>query len=134
MIPKVEIDLQNDFDIAGEETSKTYKLDNINNRMLNFTDGLEALKQAIYLILNTERYQHVIYSWNYGVELDDLIGKPISFVMSEIKRRITEALMQDDRITSVDAFSFEIAKKKIHATFTVHTVYGDIDYGKEVAI
>lgn len=134
MIPRVETDLQKDFDLTKEETSKTYKLDNANNRMLYFTDGLEAVKQAIYLILNTERYQYIIYSWNYGVELDDLIGEPIAFVLPEIKRRITEALMQDDRISSVDAFSFETVKNKIHATFTVHTVYGDIEYGKEVVI
>ncbi|MEN7878670.1 DUF2634 domain-containing protein, partial [Clostridioides difficile] len=60
-------------------------------------DDVEALKQTIFLILNTERYQHLIYSWNYGVELNDLIGEPISFVIPELERRIKEALIQDDR-------------------------------------
>ncbi|MFQ8776837.1 MAG: DUF2634 domain-containing protein [Roseburia sp.] len=27
------------------------------------------MKQAIYNILNTERYQYIIFSWDYGVEL-----------------------------------------------------------------
>lgn len=134
MIPKVEIEVESDFYLSSEETSKTYRLDIANDRMLNSLDGLEAVKQAIYLILNTERYRHEIYSWNYGVELDELIGKPTSYVLPEIKRRVTEALMQDDRISSVDAFVFESAKNKVYATFTVRTIYGAIDSRKEVVI
>ena len=61
-------------------------------------DGLEAVKQAIYNILNTERYRYIIFSWNYGVELQDLIGKPMDYAMVEVERRITEALTQDDSI------------------------------------
>ena len=58
--------------------------------------------QAVYLILNVERYAFPIYSRDYGSELSDLIGTPRDYAISEIKRRITEALTQDDRITSVD--------------------------------
>lgn len=75
-------------------------------------DGLEAVKQAIYNILNTERYRYIIFSWNYGVELQDLIGKPMDYVMVEVERRITEALTQDDRIDSVDNFEFEVHRKR----------------------
>ena len=52
-------------------------------------DDLEAVAQAIYLILNTERYQHVIYSWAYGVEFSDINGQPRDYAYPEIKRRIT---------------------------------------------
>lgn len=38
-------------------------------------DGMEAVKQAVYKILQTERYKYVIYDWNYGVELEDLLEK-----------------------------------------------------------
>ena len=37
-------------------------------------DNLEAMQQVIYKILHTERFQYIIYSWNYGIELDDLFG------------------------------------------------------------
>ena len=40
------------------------------------TDKREALRQAVYLILNVERYAYPIYSRNYGSELVDLIGQP----------------------------------------------------------
>lgn len=92
------------------------------------------MKQAIYLILRTERYQHVIFSWNYGIELEDLFGMPISWVIPEVKRRITEALLQDTRITAVGDFRFEHSKNKIHTTFTVQTIFGNIQAEKVVGI
>ncbi len=97
-------------------------------------DQRDALFQAIYLILNVERYAYPIYSWRYGVELADLIGKPKDYAMSEIKRRITEALMQDDRITAVDDWSFESGRKSVLANFKVYTIYGDLEVTKEVEI
>jgi hypothetical protein len=89
--------------------------------------GLEAVRQAIFLILNTERYQTPIYSWNYGVELADLFGQPASFVKPELERRIRDALSQDDRITGVDGFSFESKGKTVHCAFTVHTIFGSYE-------
>ncbi len=133
MIPSVNDNLQQDFEIE-EQPTYTYKLNIDSDSIIGFTDGLEAMKQAIYLILNIERYNYLIYSWNYGIELTDLFGQPIPFVLPELKRRITEALTQDERIQSVDAFSFEVNKGKIHATFTVHTIYGDVEAEKVVSI
>ena len=133
MLPAVNDDLQKDFNIE-EETSYTYKLNLDESIIAGFVDGLEAMKQAIYLILNIERYEYLIYSWNYGIELNDLYGQPIPFVLPELKRRITEALVQDSRILGVDNFSFEINKGKVHATFTVHTIFGDVEAERVVTI
>ena len=131
MLPAVNDDLQKDFEIE-EETSHTYKLNLDESIIAGFVDELEAVKQAIYLILNIERYEYLIYSWNYGIELNDLYGQPIPFVLPELKRRITEALVQDSRILGVDAFSFEVNRGKVHATFTVHTIFGDVEAEKVV--
>lgn len=96
-------------------------------------DGLEAMKQAVFKILNTERYQHIIYSWDYGIELMDLFGEPVAYVCSELQRRITEALIQDDRIDSVDGFDFDVSEKRtVKATFTVHTSFGNLESEKVV--
>lgn len=89
-------------------------------------DGIDAVRQAVFCILNTERYQYPIYSWNYGIELKDLYGKPRDYVMSELARRITEALVQDDRVEAVDGFEFETSGKDITVSFTIHTIYGDV--------
>lgn len=131
MLPKFNDDLISDFEEVVEP-SKNYKMVG-KNRCVGFVDGLEAVKQAIFLILSVERYEHIIYSWNYGVEFNDLFGKPTSFVLSEIKRRIKEALVQDDRINSVDNFEFEVNKNKVYVTFTVHSIFGDFEGERTVS-
>ncbi|MBQ7295982.1 MAG: DUF2634 domain-containing protein [Clostridia bacterium] len=111
----------------------THKLIIDQNRIKGMTDKAKALLQAVYLILNTERYHYPIYSWRYGVELADLIGKPKDYAMSEAKRRIYEALIQDDRITDVDSWVFSSGHKWVTVSFVVHTIYGDVEAEKEIA-
>ena len=129
MIP--EVDDMLDFEVETEP-SKTYSLDIENGRIRGFVDELDAVRQAVYLILNTERYDHLIYSWDYGVELKELIGEPKEYAYPEIKRCITEALLQDDRITAVDDFEFESSLKSVHVKFTVYTIYGDMEVETDV--
>ena len=90
-------------------------------------DGLEAMRQAVEIILNIERYQYQIYSSNFGRELKRLIGKPPEYVSSMLKRRIQEALSIDSRILSVDNFKIEEnSLGAITCTFDVKTVFGII--------
>lgn len=133
MLPKVNDDLIIDFKIK-EIPSNTYKLYINSNTITGLVDGIEAVKQAVYLMLNIERYRHIIYSWNYGIELCDLIGKPSYFVISELERIISEALMQDNRIKGVSDFAFKTEKGKVYADFTVNTIYGKFKTSKEVDI
>lgn len=125
MIPEVEEDM---IDIEVEtEPSRTYALDIENGRIRGIADELEAVKQAVYLILNTERYDHLIYSWDYGVELKELAGEQKEYAYPEIQRCITEAVLEDDRITAVDDFKFESSLKSVHVKFTVYTIYGELE-------
>ena len=133
MIPFVYDDLQNDFEIE-QQPSETYKMDLSQMTIGGWVDGLEAVKQAAYKILNTQRYDFLIYSWNYGSQLEDLFGEQIPDVHSNIKRRITEALMQDERISGVDGFSFASNKGNVLVQFTVKTREGDFMIEKEVRI
>ena len=64
-------------------------------------------------VQNTERYDCPIYSRGYGIELKALFGKPVGYCMSEMERQIREALLQDDRIISVDGFTFEQPEKGV---------------------
>ncbi|MFJ3389962.1 MULTISPECIES: DUF2634 domain-containing protein [unclassified Lysinibacillus] len=132
MIPRVENDgLTLDFEEVIEP-SKNYKLIPNKNRCVGYVDEIEAMKQAIFLMLSVERYDHIIYSWNFGAEFKDLFGKPVSFVASEAKRRIRDALIQDDRINEVDSFVVTTHKNKVHIQYTAHTIYGEITAEKEV--
>lgn len=119
---------------SASQPSKTYRMHIEEERVTGTADGIDAIAQACYKILNTERYRFVIYSWNYGVELQDLFGKPIPYVFSELPRRIREALLQDDRVEAVDGFELSHKGGDVLARFTVHTAYGDIELEKGVTI
>lgn len=117
-----------------EQPSKTYSMNVDRKQIQGIYDGLDAVKQAAYCILNTERYEYLIYSWNYGIELKDLYGRPMTYVKSELKRRIREALLQDKRMKSVENFSFSSKGNSLAASFTVHSAAGMFDMKKEVRI
>lgn len=132
MIPSTTAFLKQDFEIR-EQPTHTYKMNPETGFVRGYTDGQEAVKQVIYKILSTERYQYIMYSWNYGIETLDLYGEPVSYVCPELERRIAEALTWDERIKSVDHFEFDLSKKgEIHAAFTAHTVFGDVAAEKVV--
>lgn len=133
MIPTNRDDLKAGI-IFATQPSKTFRLDIPNELLAGKTDGLEAVKQAVYLALNVDRYNYEIYSWNYGVELSDLFGMPTNYVCAVLPGRIRDALLQDDRIEAVDGFTFERHRGTIEAIFTVHTKYGDFEKKKEISV
>ena len=134
MIPSTVGFLDQDFEIE-EQPSKNYKMDLNGNSVRGFCDSLEAMKQTVFRILSTERYQYIIYSWNYGIETLYLYGQPITYVCPELERRIEEALLVDSRIVRVSDFEHDTSVKGVvHTTFTVHTVFGDFAAEKEVNI
>jgi hypothetical protein len=107
--------------------SYTYYIDFDRNRIIGTVDDIEAVKQAIYLILQTERYESLIYNFYYGTEFDSLIGKSRELITSELERRIREALLEDDRIVRVTDFTIEFTSDKAIVEFTVNTIFGDIE-------
>lgn len=134
MIPKNGTVFLSDFRVQ-EETSYTYRMCMEEDRIRQMCDNLEAVRQAVYKILNTERYTYLIYSWSYGVELADLFGKPVNYCVSEIERRIREALLMDDRILQVKDFSFDFPKKGVvYTQFTVVSSKGEFQAEKEVKV
>ena len=117
------------------EPSKTYMLDIENNTIEGLCDGRKAVEQAIYLALETERYEYVIYSTNYGSELEQLYGKPMSYAASQIKSIIKDALTADDRIKNIYDFKIvRLDKNSLKIMFTAETVFGDINAERTVKI
>lgn len=132
MIPTINNILSADIEIETQP-SLNYKMIFNKNSIVGTVDELEAMKQVIFKILNTERFQYVIYSQEYGIELQDLFGEPLSFVCAELEDRITEALIQDDRIESVSDFDFSLERKnEVLVTFMVHTIFGDVEAERKV--
>lgn len=120
-----------------EQPSLSYRIRAQKERIQKYIDGIEAVKQAIYKILNTERYKYEIYDWNYGIELDELFGKPKFYVRAELPRRIEDALSVDDRIKRVYDFEFfdgsKDKKTTVFVRFRAETIFGDalIDWEAE---
>ncbi len=133
MIPENVPLMQEEIEVKIYPT-KTYRMDDKRNRITGTVDGLEAMMQTIQKILNTERYEYTGYSLNYGIETMDLYGEPMSYVLSEIKERIADALTWDTRINSVSDFEQQVEGNKLVCKFVVHTIHGDIDAEKVVEI
>ena len=114
--------------VVNYQTSNTFRVRYEDDyKLLGMCDDIEAMKQAIFKIINTERYKYLIYDWNYGIELNDLIGKLIPYVYAEIERRIKEALLADNRIKEVTDFRFSNNGGDVLCLFTANTIYGEIN-------
>lgn len=133
MIPKFNFVVSEIEDTV--QSSKTYRIDSFNGRITRKIDELEAIKQAVFKILQTERFENVIYDASYGVELVGLIGKPKEFVKSDIERIIKEALSVDERILGIENFNIvDDIKENLKIEFKVNSIYGDIKLESEVTI
>ena len=102
----------------------------VNGRHILLT-GNPALEVWIYKALKTERFEYLAYSWQYGIELKPFIGKVMGVQerYSELRRVITECLMVNPYIKSIDSFSITPENRaelvRVHITLT--TVYGEVE-------
>lgn len=92
--------------IGQNEVTRTYKVDSYNKRIIGTTDEQPAIEQAILKNFDTERFAYVIYSKNYGIELEKYIGKDYDFIRSDLQRAIEECLLVDARIYSINNLQF----------------------------
>ena len=119
----------------GRIPSKTQRIIWRKKCLADNIDGLEACAQAAHMILSIERYKYLIYSWNYGVELESLKDQPMPLVLADLPRRITEALLADDRFLEVSQFELtETKKRRVSINAQAKTVYGWLEIKKEVAV
>lgn len=131
MIPDTLLD--NEFNSTDEPLpSKTYKTKN--DKVQGYTDGLDALQQAIQKMLSTEQYEHPIYSNDYGIDISSIIGQDREYVRAELKRRIIECISRDERVQEVDNFAFSYEDDNLICSFTVTSIYGELILTKEVNV
>lgn len=131
MLPNINLTDNVEF---KSQPSNTYKLNIKKNNISGFIDEINAVKQAVYLILNIERYRYLIYDWDYGFEISDLIGQDINIMQIEIQKRISDALKQDERITDVYDFIFKKTNKILHVSFSINTIFGEYTEEKSFEI
>ncbi len=89
----------------------------------------EALKVWIYKCTKTNRYEHEIYSLEYGTELSELIGQKYTkgLTESEASRFIKEALLINPYILEVNVKSANFNRDILSANVKVSTIYGEVE-------
>lgn len=116
-----------------EQPTNTFLIDWSSGQISGMDAGLAAMRQAVEIILQNERFHWQIYDSNFGAELEDLIGEEYDYIVSELPRRIQEAFSVDNRILSVENFRFEEGGAgNMKVSFDVVTVYGAL--AKEVIV
>lgn len=89
--------------------------------------GLEAVKSWAWRAIQTARYRYSSFSWDYGCELENLVGQPYGqdTRRSEAVRYVREALEVCPYITSAQASVEGLEGSSLHIRVVMRTVYGD---------
>lgn len=89
-------------------------------------EGYTAWVQWCVKTVLTQRFAHVIYSFDYGTELEEALKQPSrKAVEAELERAITEALLADPRTEMVRDFTFEWEGDIVKVSFTAVPVIGE---------
>lgn len=118
--------------VITAQPSKTWIIDRDTMQVAYMDSGLESVRQAVEIALNVERYRWTIYSANFGSELSGLTGEDEAYIIAELPRMVEDALSPDSRVVAVDDYVFSRNGDSMTVTFTVHTVYGDIQEGVQI--
>jgi len=124
-----------DFDVDElddiEEITRTYRMNYAQKRIGGYIDGVEAIGQAVWKILQTRRFAHIIYDDQYGNDLFNKINESSltpRYIASEVPKMIEEALLADPRILEVVGFKWtKIDDVSVHIEIEVRTTYGQVD-------
>lgn len=92
--------------------------------------GLDAIKVWAWNALKTPRYVYEQYGWDYGSELESLIGRsqmPIEYIASEAKRMVEECLTQNRYIEGIKDFECLMVSGVLVCSFRIITTIGEVN-------
>ena len=110
--------------VLTSRPSKTWIIDRSAMQVGYMDEGLEAVRQAVEIALNVDRFRWQIYNTNFGNELKDLIGDDADYIQSEFPRMVNDALSVDDRVIDTTDYIFTVNGDSMAVSFTVNTVFG----------
>lgn len=101
----------------------------IENNEFKIVEGNEAIKTWVYLSLLTPNKQYPIYSWDYGSEVKELIGRNYTKALTEAeaKRLVEECLLINPYIVNVDVVNTSFKDSTLYADIKITTIYGDME-------
>lgn len=91
-----------------------------------FVTGLEAVRGWAWRCVDTVRYRYSVFSWDFGCELESLVGQPYreDTKRSEAERYVREALLASPYIREVRVTGTTFEGSTIHIAVDLTTVYG----------
>ena len=123
-----EVKVDNSFPLY-KEVAWDFEKDTpiLENGDFKIIEGNNAIKVWAYKALLTPRYNYSIYSWDYGSELMDLVGKAYtsSLTKEEAKRYIKEALLINPYILEVNVVDTSFSNGILSADIKLLTIYGE---------
>ena len=128
--PPIELEALNEFPIYREIAWDFEKNEPIiENGEFKIVEENEAIKVWAFLALSTNNKQYPIYSWDYGSEVKELIGKDYTkaLVEAEAKRLIEECLLINPYILEVDVTSTSFKDSVLTCDIKITTIYGDME-------
>ena len=89
-------------------------------------EGSKAIAIWVYLAMQIDRYKFYTYSWDYGNELKNLIGKNYSkeYINSEIERMIKDCVEENPYVNGIQNLEIEKIENTISISFEILTDYG----------
>ena len=101
----------------------------IKNGEFKIVEGNEAIKTWVYLALLTPNKQYPIYSWDYGTEVKELIGKNYTKALTkaEAQRLIEECLIINPYIVDVQVVDTDFKEATLTCDIKITTIYGDLE-------
>lgn len=101
----------------------------IENGEFKIVEGNEAIKTWVYLALLTPHKQYPIYSWDYGTEVKELIGKNYTKALTkaEAQRLIEECLIINPYIVEVQVIDAIFKENTLTCDIKITTIYGDLE-------
>ena len=140
ILPSFLEELSN-IDIAESEENKVievpreYGIDFTTGQLTGkIVEGLEAIKVWVWLCMHTERFRHAIYSADYGTSLEQYFGHVLSdeYINTDCESEITDALLMNDYIESVEDFGVVRNSDSLYIKFRVVTKFGSLEVDESV--
>lgn len=128
--PPPNLEESNDFPLYREIAWDFKKNEPIiENGEFKIVEGNEAIKTWVYLALMTNNKQYPIYSWDYGSEVKELIGKNYTKALTkaEAQRLIEECLIINPYIVEVQVIDAIFKENTLTCDIKITTIYGDLE-------
>lgn len=92
-------------------------------------EGSDAVKVWTWLALKTARYRFRQFTWQYGSELEDLIGKQYTaeYTESQARHMVEDCLKANKYINGITDFVCKVDGDRLILQFTILTDFGRED-------